>query len=435
MLVQKEYLNRLFLYNPQKDYNHSCWSVGENPHEIFPFSIINGKSWQTRRKHVQDCFFKVLTNDNLGKILKLSIENELEPYLLNDIIKENKIWYPRQIFDYLTFNIIYHTMLGFPIARNNKLYKDLNANLQQLLKYGLIDIMSCKIPFFKYLWGYERKLDEIRNFRNDTILRLIRQRLEQSTAAKSVNIEDGTKTKSGKSFIDYTHELVVNGELTQDQEVADTYVMFAAGTETTSNTLDFGMALTAKNMDIQERVRNELLNVMKDGFDLKLVHNVPLFRAFVYEILRISSVVFMGVNRISYEDKWIDVEDDDGVIRKYKIPKNTMIQTNVDYIHIYNGDGKEKWKNVDGDRIFLENWLSEDGRFVMNDSFILFGVGRRDCVGRGLAVKEIEYVMGYLLMNYRFKLDMDNVDIVKHRKEAYLTMFVEPKIGIRVERI
>ena len=205
-------------------------------------------------------FFQVLTNQNVGKILKLSIENELEPYLLNHIIGENKIWYPRQIFDYLTFNTIYHTMLGFSIARNSKLYEDLTENLGQFVKYGLIDLMSCKIPFFKYL--YERKLDEFRNFRNDTILRLIRQRVEQS----ATEMED--ETKSSKSFIDYTHELVVNGELTQDQEVADTYIMFAAGIETTSNTLDFGVALTAKNMDIQERVRNELLNVMKNGFDL-----------------------------------------------------------------------------------------------------------------------------------------------------------------------
>ena len=50
----------------------------------------------------------------------------------------------------------------------------------------------------------------------------------------------------------------------------------------------------------------------------------------------------------------------------------------MDYIHIHNKKD-ENWKKIDGDKIFLENWLSDDGRFVTNKSFVGFGVGRRLC--------------------------------------------------------
>ena len=38
--------------------------------------------------------------------------------------------------------------------------------------------------------------------------------------------------------------------------------LFMAGTETTSNTLDSATVLIVKHIEIQEKVRNELLNVM-----------------------------------------------------------------------------------------------------------------------------------------------------------------------------
>ena len=53
---------------------------------------------------------------------------------------------------------------------------------------------------------------------------------------------------------------------------------------------------------------------------------------------------------------------------------------NTEYIHNYNKT-HVSWKYIDGDKIFLENWLSEDKRFVVNEYFIGFGVGRRDCLG------------------------------------------------------
>ena len=109
-----------------------------------------------------------------------------------------------------------------------------------------------------------------------------------------------------------------------------------------------------------------------------------------------------------------------------------------DFIQIYGGDN-ENWKQTNGDKIFLENFLTEDEdgglRFVVNESFIAFGVGRRDCVGRQLAMKEIQYTLGYLLMNYKLSLNEKymNADITDLRGSNVITAFLDPQIPIMLE--
>ena len=82
----------------------------------------------------------------------------------------------------------------------------------------------------------------------------------------------------------------------------------------------------------------------------------------------------------------------------------------------------------------------DDGgiRFVVNESFVAFGVGKRDCVGRQLAMKEILYTLGYLLMNYKIsfenKEDMKR-DILSIRANNGITAFLDPQIPIKLESL
>ena len=59
--------------------------------------------------------------------------------------------------------------------------------------------------------------------------------------------------------------------------------------------------------------------------------------------------------------------------------------------------------------ICLDNWLIEDEnglkKFKMNESFIAFGYGIRDCPGQQLALKEIKLVVAYIILNYRLRID------------------------------
>eukprot|EP01084_Bolivina_argentea_P259892 438719_1 len=410
-LSEKSYL--------RKQERISVWSAGSPPK--MPFILVNGKDWTNRRKHSQATLFRTMTNAYVNKVVYESIDVTLEPFL-NDIINKNDVWYPRQMCKWLAFNTIYHTMFGEQIKRDSELYHNMVSDVNDTFKYAMYDAVSNRIPFLEYFTvSTRKKVEQVRIRRNETIEKLIQKRIQN------------TSKNEEKTFIDYTHQLVIDGKISKQDEIADTMILFAAGTDTTSATLDFGIVLIAKHTEIQQLVRNELLSIMKNEngkFNVKFVHKCPLFRALVHEILRISSVVFSGVARCSFKDISVTVDG-----KKYFIPKNTPIGTNVDYIHLYNKKG-ENWKNIDQDKIFLENFLSDDkSRFVANPSHISFGVGRRDCVGRGLAKKEIHIILGYLLMNYKITLNKHIDNILDHRKPTLATMFVDPPIGVKLKQI
>ena len=187
----------------------------------------------------------------------------------------------------------------------------MQTTIDSTFKSILTTMLVTKVYGMKYF--YAEKLDKIRDKLYEVLLQIVNDRLNTR------------KNEEKTTYIDYTHEMVMNGEITQDEEIGDLLVLFGAGTDTTSSSLEFGITLLAKYPDIQEKVRKELLDIMGKEYDMKLVNKCPLFRAAVHEILRISSVAFFGLARMSEQDYYLTM--DDGT--KYKIPKRTLIQTNL----------------------------------------------------------------------------------------------------------
>ena len=129
-------------------------------------------------------------------------------------------------------------------------------------------------------------------------------------------------------------------------------------------------------------------------------------------------------------DIYVDIGDEK---KKYCIPKGTVIGYAIESMHKHTD--KENWMNSTNE-MCLENWLNgESNKFEMNESFLTFGTGRRDCVGRTLAIKELYIVMAYLFLNYRFTFK--NKDDIN---KAIKTFFngvnqIDPPIPVKVTRL
>ncbi len=79
-------------------------------------------------------------------------------------------------------------------------------------------------PFLRWVKSFAKPLQICRKRRNEAVEKLIHDR---------VSLRD----KKEETYIDLTHQLVVEGEMTKYEEIADTMVLFIAGTDTTSITL------------------------------------------------------------------------------------------------------------------------------------------------------------------------------------------------------
>ena len=78
------------------------------------------------------------------------------------------------------------------------------------------------------------------------------------------------------------------------------------------------------------------------------------------------------------------------------------------HLGIQHGNKPLKTENQE---IHLEYWLdAETGEFKMNDNFILFGLGKRDCVGRRLAMKSLYAIFAPFLLLYKFVAPSNNAE-------------------------
>lgn len=179
-------------------------------------------------------------------------------------------------------------------------------------------------------------------------------------------------------------------------------VLFQAGVNGVATTIEQGILWACKYGHVQEQVYKDLVTQFgQDGdFSLKMIKKLHIFRAFIYEILRLSTLGIASIPRY--------VMDDNVKFAGYNIPKGYGIIG--DYAS-QNKD-KSKWKTIEG--IDINNHLDINGKFVNKGNVFTFGIGRRNCPGQALAIKIVYCVMGNLMLNYKFKMlntkDFDDIE-------------------------
>ena len=210
------------------------------------------------------------------------------------------------------------------------------------------------------------------------------------------------------------------------------------GINSSAATSEYGLLLLAKYPDIQEMVYDELQDVMKQNnlkeFNFKILTQLHIFRAFIYEVLRISNVAATGFPRMTYRDHIIEVNGN-----KMVIPEHMTCFQNSHFMHKFVdwNKGNKILKSENND-IHLEYWLydDEDGnkKFKMNDNFVLFGVGKRNCVGQSLVMKALYVIFGLMMTNYQFSAKNDDPDAMNIKQKWSLVSTVYPPIGIQISR-
>eukprot|EP01084_Bolivina_argentea_P115297 205060_1 len=411
-----------------------------------PFANINGPPWEKRRKLAQSIMFRMCTQSKfLNKILYETMNNIVFPEL-DELCNSNntKLWYPKETMQYCAYNTVYYSNNGQHTDPNDKLYKlsiEVITETFALFKSGIVYAILPKYlmilvrlnPYSDY-----HKIVNVMDKRAKLSIEYEKRREEEEQKQQQQPIaiqQNGIEEKKEAIYYrDY-----IQTELTESEASADLGALIAAGTDTTSSGLTWAITLCAKYENIQTLIRNELIECFmankdknkdmkgdKKYFHLNWINQLVYFRAFIYEVLRVSSVVKFGLPHYAAGDIFIDVNN-----KNVCIPKGTIIGYGIEFIHKYTD--RENWVNSNNE-ICLENWInSKTKKFELNESFLTFGSGRRDCVGRNLAIKELYIIMAYLLLNYKFSF-RNKEDVDKPIKASYNGInVIDPPIGVVVE--
>ncbi|KAI3711328.1 hypothetical protein L2E82_41331 [Cichorium intybus] len=169
--------------------------------------------------------------------------------------------------------------------------------------------------------------------------------------------------------------------------------LYIAGTDTTSNTLEWAMAELIRNPKKMEMARLELGKLMQNA-DRDLheddISQLPYLQAVIKETLRLHPPVpFLIPHQAIHDVK----------VQGFIVPKNAQILCNVWGI----GRDQNIWS--DPDMFMPERFLDVKIDYKGRDfELIPFGAGRRICPGLNLANRMLHIMLGSLIYKFDWKV-------------------------------
>ncbi|GMR51907.1 hypothetical protein PMAYCL1PPCAC_22102, partial [Pristionchus mayeri] len=352
-------------------------------------TIADGIHWRIQRR----MSIKILKELGMGKKRMEAKINQLIDELLrllretNDGVQPFAISKPLKQFAGNIINDIffgYHFKFSEP-AKFEFFLERASVHLKNI-KYNPWTLLVQAFPWTKHLpvigrKGYEEPIANMALFHD-----FVEEEVGQIVKTYDRNQEP-------TNFIEtYLSEMEANEDLDLVNLCAIVVDLWFAATDTTGRTLRWMPYLLMQKPMAQEKVRAELLSVVGKERRLEMADkpNLPYFNATLAEIQRAANIIpFVLLHRTM----------SDTVVGGKPIPKDTLTRLQI-------------FSVMRDDKIFEnptefkpERFIGDDGKLnkMLLERVIPFGIGKRQCMGEGLARMELFLVLGNLLLNYRFE--------------------------------
>ncbi|XP_054708885.1 cytochrome P450 3A8-like [Uloborus diversus] len=177
--------------------------------------------------------------------------------------------------------------------------------------------------------------------------------------------------------------------MSEREIVSTAMVVLLAGYETTSTALSFTTYLLAKHPDVQEKLYQEIHDLVQKGHALEYatVNRLVYLDQVLNESLRIFPPVNLFTNRFAVEDVQYG---------EFKIPKGTIIQAPVYLMH----NDPEFWSEPE--KFMPERFSTKPN--LNGITYLPFGVGPRNCLGMRLAQLEAKLTLAHIVNNFKMYL-------------------------------
>ncbi|KAM2544271.1 hypothetical protein TB1_015979 [Malus domestica] len=323
--------------------------------------------------------------------------------LLNQIMKSRSVPIDlKSKFTELSFNAMTMMVLGKRYYGENVLDVEEAKNIQKVMRDG-VDLSGATnlgdfLPFLQWMdiTGIEKKMVRIMAKLDSFLQGLV----EERRAILSSDFASNGK-EVGKLMIDNLLKLQETDSQVYTDEIIKgiILVLLVAGTDTSSSSLDWSMALLLNHPEEMEKVRAEIdTNIgqerpleEQDLPKLKYLQNV------IHETHRLYPPVPLLVPHEASEDC---------VVGGYDVPRHTMLVINAWAIH----RDPEIWE--DPTKFKPERFEGWSGEGSQGYKLIPFGNGRRGCPGAGLGNRLVGLALGSLIQSFEWgRVGEEKVDM------------------------
>ncbi|XP_074552018.1 cytochrome P450 2K1-like [Halichoeres trimaculatus] len=344
--------------------------------------FANGPSWKEMRH------FSLTNMRDFGMGKKASEEKILEEsQRLIDLFseKKGKPFDPADPVNHAVSNIICSIVYGnrfeyddpvfiSMVERATKNSKLLGTPALQLYNSfpSLFKWVKARKDLMENVFANRRQMKELIKGLQETLNPQMCRGVADSFLARKMQLEASGNTDS------HYHE---------DNLLATVNNLFAAGTDTTSSTIRYGLLLMAKYPKVQEKVQEEMSRVAGDRqIRVEDRKNLPYTDAVVHEIQRMSNTV-PTTQRCTSRDV---------IFQDYFIKKGTPVLALLSSSLC----DEDEWATPD--TFNPAHFLDKEGNFRKRDAFLPFSAGARVCAGESLARMELFIFFTALLQSFHF---------------------------------
>ncbi|XP_053624011.1 probable cytochrome P450 305a1 isoform X1 [Plodia interpunctella] len=337
-------------------------------------TFTDGPLWKEHRQFT----LKHLKNVGFGKtLMEKEIQSEMFTILEYIDRKKRKSINVKEVLPLAVMNVLWRFVAGEKIKedRLRSLLEILNLRSRAFsMAGGWLNQMPWSRFVIPQLSGYAliAKMNQ-----------QISDIIEEAIKKHKSNAVEGT------DFIySFLTEIDENKETyTEEQLKTICLDLLIAGSQTTSNVVEFAILAALRNQAAQQKVYEEITNTLGDDIPCwSDSYRLTYTSAFLLEVQRYFTIVPLAGPRRVLEDTQID---------GYLIPKDTTVLISVADLHF----DTEIWDNPH--EFNPERFIDETGVLKNSEHMYHFGLGRRRCPGDSLAKSFIFITFVGILQKYR----------------------------------
>ncbi|XP_054923933.2 cytochrome P450 3A4-like [Dermacentor andersoni] len=443
-----------------KDFNNftsrGMMSGFARSHPIISQSMVHaeGDRWKKMRSLITPAF----TTSNMKKMASLMDDSSNE---LLDVIEslrpKHKAIEFRELFQRLAADVLIQTAFGlkFNLQRKDRADSSAESLFQESLKsfqqfrHAWINFLTACFPEFASFWttvmscssrlnktATDNIFDELspivhfrrgnrENDRSDLLQLMLNAEAEDEVPVDVHSLT--TSVDSDRAFEDKQPVKAKDSGkkcfLTNTEILANGFIFFVAGSETTATALAFIVYLLAKHQDIQDRLRKEVLAILKrDGtFTYDNVFSFKYMDQVISESLRFYAPAIGFTTR--------------GCARDY-VHKGITIPAGINILipHYQMSRDPAFWTEQE---IFDPERFSPEKKSEVDPAvYQPFGQGPRNCVGIRFAQLEMKLTLAKLMAKYKLVLDDRHIkEKVLKLESTFVLAYPKNGIWLKLENI